>query len=317
MLAAPPTKATVVTVTDADDGRRIDNFLTSRLRDVPKSRIYRMLRSGEVRVNGGRAKPDRKLKTNDQVRIPPLRVGDDAPRSVEVPIPANMLTAVEQSILFEDDAIIVIDKPAGMAVHGGSGLRWGVIDVMRALRPHAPVLELVHRLDRETSGCLVLAKDMRVLRRLHQEIAGDGIDKVYLALVAGSWPAQLRDLDMPLKRTQKGSADRQVEVDPEGQHAHTVVRSVKPIGQASLVEFELLTGRTHQIRVHAAAAGHPVAGDRKYGDPAFNEEMRAAGLRRMFLHAARITLRPHEHSKPLTIKAPLPADLKQIMEQLR
>lgn len=294
------------------EGQRLDNFLVSRLKGVPKSRVYRLLRRGEVRVNGGRAKPDYRLAEGDQVRIPPVR------RAEPTPSPPGGRAAggrLELRILHEDDRLIVLDKPSGMAVHGGSGLSHGVIEALRAARPEAPYLELVHRLDRDTSGCLLIAKRRSTLRSLHELLREGRVEKRYLALVAGQWDRGRVELTDRLRKTARGG-ERFVEVDEEGKHAVSVFRPVDLHRLASLLEIELKTGRTHQIRVQAAAAGHPLAGDDRYGDRDFNRRMRSLGLNRLFLHAASIGWRDPGSGEWRGWSSPLPEDLREVLSRV-
>jgi len=286
-------------------GQRIDNFLMKRLKGVPKSHVYRILRSGEVRVNKGRASADRRLASGDQIRVPPVRV---AAKSDDRPVPGR-----EFSLVFEDEAMLVIDKPSGVAVHGGSGVSFGVIEQLRQARPAARFLELAHRLDRETSGLLLIGKKRSALTRLHDQFRDGVIEKRYLALVKGRWRDQLRNVKLPLLKYLTEEGERRVRVSPEGKEAHSIMRLQghwkTPWGDFSLLEVELRTGRTHQIRVHLAHLGFPIAGDEKYGDFAFNRDLQKHGLKRMFLHAASIRL-PHPSSgEVLSLAAPLPQEL--------
>ncbi len=264
-------------------GQRIDNFLRHQLKGAPKTLIYRILRKGEVRVNRGRVKPEYRIRAGDTVRIPPLRLAEpDEP----APVAASMLERLEHAILHEDRALIVLNKPAGIAVHGGSGLSFGVIEALRQLRPEARELELVHRLDRDTSGLLMVAKKRSMLRHLHEALRNDGVDKRYLALVKGHWDSSRKQVSAPLLKNTLRSGERMVEVNAEGKEALTLFRVVRRFGSfATLVEASPVTGRTHQIRVHARHAGHPIAGDSKYGDDLFSRAVRELGGRRLFLHA--------------------------------
>jgi len=293
--------ATFLEVGEDGAGQRIDNYLLKRLKGVPKSHVYRILRSGEVRVNKGRAAADRRLALGDQVRVPPVRI---AAKADDQPVPAR-----EFSVVFEDEALIVIDKPAGVAVHGGSGVSFGVIEQIRMARPNARFLELAHRLDRETSGLLLLGKKRSALTRLHDQFRDGVIDKRYLALVKGRWVDPLRNVKFPLLKYLTPEGERRVRVSPEGKEAHSIMRLQgcwkTPLGDFSLLEVQLRTGRTHQIRVHLAHLGFPIAGDEKYGDFAFNRDLQKAGLKRMFLHAVSMKL-PHPISgEPLVLAAPL------------
>tara|TARA_Y100001968_G_scaffold23537_1_gene18442 strand:+ start:2467 stop:3468 length:1002 start_codon:yes stop_codon:yes gene_type:complete len=264
-------------------GQRIDNYLITRLKGAPKTLVYRILRKGEVRVNKGRVKPDYRLQAGDQLRIPPVRLpAPDEP----VLVGQGILNALEQNMLFEDKGLIVVNKPAGLAVHGGSGLHFGVIEAMRQLRPDCPQLELVHRLDRDTSGCLMIAKKRSVLRHLHAALRGDGVNKRYWALVRGRWPGSTKKVHAPLQKNNLRSGERMVEVDPAGKESLTEFSVLQRFGErATLVEARPITGRTHQIRVHAKYAGHPIGGDPKYGDDDFSRELRELGGKRLFLHA--------------------------------
>ncbi len=293
-------------------GQRIDNFLLRVLRGVPKSRIYRLLRKGEVRVNRGRIRADYRLKEGDQVRIPPVRVSE--PRQAAPT--ASAVDTLARSILHEDERLLVLNKPSGMAVHGGSGLSYGVIEALRALRPDAPYLELVHRLDRDTSGCLLIAKRRSELRTLHELLRSGAVEKRYLLLVQGDWSQGPWKINAPLRKNQVQGGERMVRVDAEGKTALTHFRFLEGYGDASLMEAELKTGRTHQIRVHAAHAGHPLAGDQKYGDAGFNRGLRKLGLKRLFLHAHFVAFRDPERQREIEVSAPLAADLRKLIQQL-
>jgi 23S rRNA pseudouridine955/2504/2580 synthase len=304
----------LVEVDAAQSGQRIDNFLTSRVKGVPHSRLYRALRRGEVRVNKGRIKPSYRLRSGDLVRIPPLRAAQArAPARPPEPKLRHLLSAV----LYEDERLMAVNKPSGMAVHGGSGLSWGLIEAMRALRPGDPELELVHRLDRETSGCLLLCKRRSTLRELHRLIRDKAVDKRYLCLLVGDIQRKELRVDAPLRKNLLRSGERVVRVDPSGgRPACTIFRPLRRLGDFVLVEAELLTGRTHQIRVHAAHSGMPVAGDEKYGDAEANRRLRALGLKRLFLHASALTFSPSYREGALHIEAPLPAELRDLTEAL-
>lgn len=269
-------------------GQRIDNYLRTRLKGAPKTLVYRILRKGEVRVNKGRVKPDYRLQAGDSIRIPPVRLAEpDEP----VLVGQGILQALESNILYEDKALIVVNKPAGLAVHGGSGLSFGVIEAMRQLRPDCPQIELVHRLDRDTSGCLMIAKKRSMLRHLHAALRGDGVDKCYQALVRGRWPASTKRVHAPLQKNNLRSGERMVEVNVEGKESLTEFKVLRRFGElATLVEARPITGRTHQIRVHAKHAGHPIAGDPKYGDDEFSLKIRELGGKRLFLHAVSLSV---------------------------
>ena len=308
--AADSTDASTVAVRDDQAGQRIDNFLLSRLKGVPRSHIYRLLRSGQVRVNKGRKKPDYRLQGGDIVRIPPLRTAIRTPPTV----PESLLQTLRGSILLEDENLLVLNKPSGLAVHGGSELRFGLIDGLRKLYP-GHFLELAHRLDRDTSGCLVLAKNRATLNRLHDALRKRGqgeIEKIYLALVMGDWPEGITTVDAPLQKTLRGG-EHMVEVCDSGQHAVSHFSKLQRFHDASLIQVRIETGRTHQIRVHAASSGHPLAGDAKYGNAEFNRSMKQFGLRRLFLHASRIVL---PLDKKIRIDAPLDAELQRVLDIL-
>lgn len=293
-------------------GQRVDNFLAARLKGVPRSRIYRILRRGEVRVNRGRVKPSYRLRAGDRVRIPPIRTAETRPARP----PAAASERLGGRVLYEDARLLVLDKPSGMAVHGGSGLSYGVIEALRALRPDAPYLELVHRLDRETSGCLVVAKRRSALRALHAQMREGGMDKRYLALVRGRWQGGPRRVDAPLRKNTLRSGERMVSVREDGRAALSWFRPVTIYREATLMEVRIETGRTHQVRVHAAHIGHPIAGDDKYGDEAFNRRLAGLGLRRLFLHASALGFDDPGGGGPLEVSAPLPDDLRQVLDQL-
>ncbi|MDA1107042.1 MAG: 23S rRNA pseudouridine(955/2504/2580) synthase RluC [Proteobacteria bacterium] len=294
-------------------GQRIDNFLLSHLKTVPKSRVYRIVRKGEVRVNKGRIKPDYRLQLGDRVRIPPLRIEEAAPKP---PPSSHILTLVDASVLHEDDNLLVLNKPAGIAVHSGSGVSHGVIEALRMLRPAAPFLELVHRLDRDTSGCLMIAKTRPTLLALHELLRTGTMEKYYLALVQGRWSGGARTVNAALRRNVLRSGERMVQITEEGKEAESVFEPQRIYADTSLMRIALHSGRTHQIRVHAAHIGHPLAGDVKYGDARFNRAMRAIGLKRVFLHAREIALKLPGGSRKIHVTAPLPADLQQVLEKL-
>ena len=302
----------LVTIDENNDGQRLDNFLLSQLKGVPRSWVYRVLRKGEVRVNKGRSKPSRRVYAGDVVRIPPVRKDDATSRSV----PGNLVEKIETSIIFEDDQILAINKPSGIAVHGGSGLSFGVIEILRGARPDAPYLELAHRLDRETSGCLLLAKKRSALVRLQELQRAGRIEKRYLALLLGKIRKGTWRTDLPLRKNTLKSGERLVRVDPEGKAAATAFKVVQRFESASLVEATLETGRTHQIRVHAAANGTPILGDPKYGDEEQNREFRKIGLRRLFLHASTLRFQWPNMRGGMRLEAPLPAELQSLLENL-
>ena len=295
-------------------GQRIDNFLMARLKGLPRTRIYRILRRGEVRVNRGRIRQHYRLKPGDVVRIPPLRL---APGGAPVGPPAGgLMERIEACILFEDPGLIVLDKPSGVAVHGGSGRSHGVIEALRASRGTRGYLELVHRLDRETSGCLLIAKRRRVLTALHAAFRDGRVAKRYVALVEGRWRDGPREVETGLKRNVLRSGERVVRVDAAGKAGRTRFAPLAVGSAASLVEARPFTGRTHQIRVHAASVGHAVAGDTKYGDRDFNRRMRERGLRRLFLHAASLAFENPLDGERLAVEAPLPPELARVAADL-
>lgn len=301
-------------VIDAEqEGQRIDNYLKTQLKGVPKSLIYRILRKGEVRVNKKRIKPEYKLIAGDEVRVPPVRVAEPN----ELPsAKLSSIQALEAMILFEDDALIVLNKPAGMAVHGGSGLSFGVIEALRSLRPESRFMELVHRLDRDTSGCLLIAKKRSVLKSLHEQLRLKTMRKQYSALVRGQWQAHVKVVNAPLLKNVLQSGERIVRVNPEGKPSETRFHILKRFAEATLVEASPITGRTHQIRVHTAHAGHPIACDDKYGEATFDGKMRALGLQRLFLHASRLTFRHPVEQKDMTMEAPLDPHLQALLNKL-
>lgn len=311
----PPGKVQRVRAGPAGDGQRLDNFLLRELAGVPRSRVYRLLRRGEVRVNGKRKQADYRLVADDEVRLPPVRDrrGDDqAPRQV----PDSLLATVREAIVHEDQRVLVLNKPAGLAVHGGSGLAFGAIEALRALRP-SESLELAHRLDRDTSGCLLVARTRPVLRMLHALLRNGEMEKHYAALVAGRWRLGCKTIDAPVLTNVRQGGERVVRVHAQGKIAISVFSPEKHYRDlATRMDVAIQTGRTHQIRVHAAFAGHPVAGDEKYGDRGFNLQMRELGLRRMFLHAASVAFAWPDTKTVFRVSADLPADLVALLARL-
>jgi 23S rRNA pseudouridine955/2504/2580 synthase len=303
-------KVRQVNVTEEEAGQRIDNFLARYLKGVPKSHIYRIIRRGEVRVNSGRKRAQYKVCAGDTVRIPPVRVSAASTGKVSPGL------SLEDHILYENSRCLVLNKPSGIAVHGGSGLSYGVIEAMRAGRPQAPYLELAHRLDRGTSGCLVLAKRRSFLRAFQEQLRQGEVVKHYLALVSGTWDGGRQTVTAPLRKNLLRGGERMVTVDETGKEAISVFKPVTCFREATLVEVELKTGRTHQIRVHGAHIGHPLAGDEKYGDPAFNQTMKRLGLRRMLLHAHYIEFAETANGEKITVSAPLDDELKAVIDQL-
>ena len=329
--AAPPATAPAkfVEVDPESAGQRLDNFLIRQLKGVPKTHVYRIIRSGEVRVNKGRAAADTRVAAGDIVRLPPLRTSERAAERLAMPAPAR-----EFPILFEDEHLFAIDKPAGVAVHGGSGVSFGVIEQLRQARPGARFLELVHRLDRETSGILLLAKKRSALTRLQDQFRDRETGKTYLALVCGDWPANRKVIDVPLHKYLQADGERRVKVvardDPDGMRAVTLVKvaqrlSYPPMAREkggsgacvfTLLEVTIKTGRTHQIRVHLAAQGHPIAGDDKYGDFELNKTLQKHGLKRMFLHAWRLQFNHPATGERIELLAPLPPELKKFSDHV-
>ena len=295
----------MVEIDAAQSGQRLDNFLVKQLDGIPRTRIYRIIRKGEVRVNGGRRKPEYKLETGDAIRIPPLRIESTAEASRRPA--AAQIERLQQAVLFENPHLLVIDKPAGLAVHAGSGVDYGVIDILRAARP-GETLELVHRLDRDTSGCLMLARNRAALLALQQ----GGIGKNYRAVVRGRWPREQTEINRPLRRYHLPNGERRVRVDPQGKAALTRIEVLASGAEYSELRVEILTGRTHQIRVHCQSAGHPIAGDDKYGDAEFNRRMRQRGVRRLMLHAASLELPRTDYTPELVVNAPLPPEFERL-----
>ncbi|MBL0426109.1 RluA family pseudouridine synthase [Ramlibacter alkalitolerans] len=332
---SPPASAEVqfLTVGEESAGQRLDNFLIRVLKGVPKTHVYRIIRSGEVRVNKGRASADARVALGDVVRLPPVRRSEAAAAKAEKPAPPR-----EFPLLFEDEHLLAIDKPAGVAVHGGSGVSFGVIEQLRQARPASKFLELVHRLDRETSGILLVAKKRSALTRLQDQFRERETGKTYLALVAGAWPANRKVIDQPLHKYLQGDGERRVRVvakdDPDGMRSITLVKVAQrfslppPLAEgggggapaareATLLEVTIKTGRTHQIRVHLASAGHPILGDDKYGDFDLNKALVRQGLRRMFLHAWRLQFDHPATGERVSLQAPLPAELQKFTDHAR
>lgn len=308
-------KVKFVEVDERHDGQRIDNFLLSQFTKVPKSRIYRALRSGEVRVNKGRVKPIYRVQLGDIVRLPPLENNIDSSKPVN--ISKQLIEKLENEIIFENEHLLVINKPAGIAVHSGSGDRTGVIEIFRASREHQPYLELAHRIDKETSGCLVLAKSRRVLIDVQQGLHAESSVKDYLFLVQGLWQVKKLSVTHALEVQAGAKVGAKVVTSETGKHAETLFTTREALGEHSLMSARILTGRTHQIRVHAQHEGHPVAGDKRYGDFEYNRALQALGLTRMFLHAEYLKLHLEGLSQTVEFRAPLSEDLKKLCKQLR
>lgn len=307
----------LITIDAGNVAQRVDNFLLSRLKGVPKSRIYRILRKGEVRVNKGRVKPEYKLRDGDVVRVPPIRVS----QRDEPPAPSQQLSALlESAILFENDDLLVVNKPSGLAVHGGSGISLGLIESFRQIRPDNRFLELVHRLDRDTSGCIMIAKKRSSLRYIQQELREGRIQKIYRALVNGRWPNRRKTVNAPLIKNQLSSGERMVRIaqaDTEGAKASlTEYRIIQRYASCTLVEAKPITGRTHQIRVHCQSVGCSIIGDDKYCDGDINKAYRDLGLKRLFLHAYQLQFRLPDHTS-VNVEAPMGQDLLAVFDNLK
>jgi 23S rRNA pseudouridine955/2504/2580 synthase len=320
--SAPTPVPSVKTLTVDEDsaGQRLDNFLMRHLKGVPKTHVYRIIRSGEVRVNKGRASAEQRVEAGDVVRLPPVRVSAQVQAKADAPAPAR-----EFPVLMEDECMMAIDKPAGVAVHGGSGVSFGVIEQLRRARPALANLELVHRLDRETSGVLLVAKKRSALKNLQDQFRDRETGKTYLALVLGLWPSNKKVIDSPLMKytipNGVGEGERRVKVvgkdDPNGMRSITLVRVARTVGPYTLLEVTIKTGRTHQIRVHLASQGHPIAGDDKYGDFEHNKLLQKMGLKRMFLHAWQLKFQHPQSHRPVSLQAPLPPELKNFVDGIQ
>ncbi|UJF21052.1 23S rRNA pseudouridine(955/2504/2580) synthase RluC [Shewanella sp. OMA3-2] len=304
-----------VTIDEDNVEQRIDNFLLTKLKGVPKSMIYRIVRKGEVRVNKKRIKPEYKLQIDDVVRIPPVRVAEKDNRTAPSPN-LSRVSQLEERIIHEDKYLIVLNKPAGIAVHGGSGVDYGVIEGLRSLRPQQKFLELVHRLDKDTSGVLLVAKKRSALKHLHEQLRSKTMQKDYLALVRGDWQAKDKVIKAPLLKITLKSGERIVRVNPEGKECETRYRIMQRFDGATLVKASPVTGRTHQIRVHCQFAGHAIACDDKYSEQKFDDSMRAIGLNRLFLHAAELKFTHPETDTTMQVSAPLDDVLLQTLEKL-
>ena len=312
MSSDNPQKSPVSLIEISTDqlGQRLDNFLFKQLESVPRSRIYRIIRKGEVRVNKKRCKPEYKLKIGDQVRIPPLLLAT-GPRDRLQPS-QRLVQNLKRNILFENSHIIIIDKPAGLAVHSGSGVDYGVIDAMRLLRPD-DAIELAHRLDRDTSGCLLLGKNRQALLEVQAAMRDGTLNKKYCAIVRGRWPREVREIELPLKKIVLPNGERRMQVDNVGKKALSRVKLLQTGNSFSYIQVELVTGRTHQIRVHCQSQGHEIAGDDKYGDAAFNRVMRQRKINRLMLHAASLELPRGKFTPELVVNAPLPAEFERLI----
>ncbi|HEU0153571.1 MAG TPA: RluA family pseudouridine synthase [Arenimonas sp.] len=307
----------MVKVPEDRDGQRLDNFLLLQLKGAPRSLVYKLVRSGQVRINGKRAKADSRLAGGDEVRIPPVKLNEAGEAR---PVPKGLLDRLAASIVFEDKAILAVNKPSGLATHGGSGISHGLIESLRALRPGEP-LELVHRLDRDTSGVIIIAKkrsallELQALMRAGEDDEGPG--KRYLALLVGRVPNGTLTVDAPLQKSVMQGGERQVRVDPAGKPSVSHFKVLERRGGHSYCEVRIETGRTHQIRVHAAHLGHPIAGDDKYGDPEVNKRLaQQVGLKRLFLHAASIEFSLEQGKTPYLINAPLSEELAAVLDRL-
>jgi 23S rRNA pseudouridine955/2504/2580 synthase len=317
-IYAPKSPVILRTVSAAEAGQRIDNFLMRHFKSVPRSRVYRLLRKGEVRVNRKRVDAEYRIQEGDEVRLPPVRIeaGDAAGRTGPGRPSSSLLELIERAVIFQDKHLLVIDKPAGVAVHGGSGMSFGVIEALRASRPRE-TLELVHRLDRDTSGCLLIARDRSTLTGLHALIRNGGMHKTYLALVAGNWQLGTKRIDAPLATDNRQHGERHVRVAAAGKDSVSVFKPVQFFGAlATLMEVDIPTGRTHQIRVHASFAGHPLLGDDKYGDRDRNAELKSHGLKRNFLHAQSVAFDWPGTEVPFHVSAPLPAELAAVLDAI-
>ena len=304
-----------LTISDDEAGQRIDNYLLNKLKGVPKSLIYRIVRKGEVRINKGRIKPEYKLQAGDVLRIPPVRISEKEQPQISNKL--NKVNRLENQIIFEDDYLLAINKPSGIAVHGGSGLSFGVIEALRTLRPEARFLELVHRLDRDTSGILLIAKKRSVLRHLHEQLRIKTIQKDYLALVRGQWQSHCKVVQAPLLKNELSSGERIVRVSEQGKPSETRFSIEERYIAATLIKASPITGRTHQIRVHTQYAGHPIALDDKYGNAEFDRQMRELGLDRLFLHAFSLCFEHPKTGETLRLNAPLDGKMKNILQKLR
>ena len=299
-------------ITAEHAGRRIDNYLLAYLGNIPKNRVYQMLRKGEVRVNGARIRQDYRLNDGDVLRLPPVYSLEAGEKS---PPPAYLLDKARDNVIYEDKSLIVFNKPAGLAVHSGKDDPYGVIELFRYIRPEDSGIELVHRLDKPTSGCLLLARNHQVLRQLHQQLRESAVEKKYMAMLKGSLTTS-REVHSALRVNRHQSTGKKVQVSGDGKTAHSIFQPLAENPNATLAVVKIMTGKTHQIRVHAASIGHPVAGDIKYGDKAFNRSMSGRGLKRMFLHAWKLRIRlPYENEDRL-FTAPLPDDLKKIAGEM-
>ena len=309
-----PAKVQFLEISDGNEGQRIDNFLMTKLKGVPKTLVYKILRKGEVRVNKKRIKPDYRLQLGDLVRVPPVRVAE---RKEPARIGEKLLEELQAAVLYEDDDLIVVNKPSGIAVHGGSGISLGLIESFRQMRPRSNFLELVHRLDRDTSGCILLAKKRSALKLMHESLQKSTITKIYHALVVGSWSERTKRVDAPLRKNELKSGERMVKVMADGKKSLTEYRVIERYGhEATLIEARPITGRTHQIRVHCQFSGHPIVGDKKYGRDDDNLAMKNKGFNRLMLHAAELRF-PLPSGGRKVVVAPLDLSLQKSLQQLK
>jgi 23S rRNA pseudouridine955/2504/2580 synthase len=316
MTTTPNTLQSVqfIDITEAQAGQRIDNFLLTLEKGVPKSRIYRAIRKGEVRVNKGRIKQTYKIQAGDSIRIPPLRVSEDTTLTT---VSDFLRRQLDEAVILEDDDLLILNKPSGLAVHAGSNIQQGIIEALRITRAELPYLELVHRLDRDTSGCLLLAKNRDALLNLQQQMINHDLNKRYLTLLRRNWDNQEQIVEQPLQKNAVSSGERMVKVDSEGKYAKTLFIPLEHFSNAQLTEAVLFTGRTHQIRVHAAHIEHPLAGDDKYGQRNFNKEMKKLGLKRLFLHAWKLGITHPRSGEHILLEAPMPDNLTKVLQRLR
>ncbi len=305
-------KVKFIEIFEEDSGQRLDNFLITKLKGVPKTRIYRIIRKGEVRVNKGRINNKYRLKQGDVVRIPPVRVAE---RNHNIDLQPTLKNSLEHDIIYEDDVMIVLNKPSGFAVHGGSGISSGVIEALRAIRPDARFLELAHRIDKATSGCLLVAKKRSTLKALHDLFRDNAVKKTYLALLVGQWERKQMLVTAPLLRSTGKGGERMVKVNKAGKFAETVFRRIQKYKDLTLVEASPKTGRTHQIRVHSAWLGHPIVADERYGDDKVNKELKSRGFKRLFLHAEQLEFIHPGSNERMHFKAPLPDELETLLKQ--
>ncbi|MBO1924203.1 RluA family pseudouridine synthase [Thiomicrorhabdus sp. 6S3-12] len=307
-------KVQFLTVGEEDHGQRLDNFLMRHFRKAPKALIYRIIRKGEVRVNKGRSKVSNRIESGDVVRVPPMRL-PQTDKVEDSEIPADELRQIEQAILYEDADLMVVNKPSGVAVHGGGGIRYGLIEVLRALRPRAKRLELVHRIDRDTSGCILVAKKASVLKALHQQMRDDQFEKRYLAIVSGTWPKNVSKVELPLRKDHLPNGGWHVKVAQDGKSALSYFEVKQHLKECDLMAVRLKTGRTHQIRVHALAQGCALVGDDRYGDRELNKRFRKKGMKRLALHAHILGFTHPNTEQKMRIEAPLWADFKRMIEE--